>query len=66
MFIGVIFLLQNLSIVTTEDIQFTAVALIPLGLSVVVGNWIHHRVSQEKFLKIAYVLLLMSGLSAFI
>lgn len=60
------FVCQNLSIITTNEITFSLIALVPLIVSVIIGSWIHHRVTQEKFMKFSYIMLLLSGLSMFI
>jgi uncharacterized membrane protein YfcA len=60
-----IFVFQNWSAISIYEIKLTAISVIPLGIGVLIGSWIHHRISQKKFMKIAYVLLLISGMSVF-
>ena len=42
------------------------VCVIPVLVSTRLGNWLHRRISQKLFLKITYVLLLLSGLLAIV
>lgn len=65
-FLGGLFIFQNASLTTASDLKLTAVAMVPLIGGVLLGNWIHHRISQEKFIKITSVLLLISGVSVYI
>lgn len=64
--LGFVFIAQNASLTTGQDMKLAAFAMIPLAIGVVLGNMIHHKISQEKFIKITNVLLLLSGLSVFI
>lgn len=47
-------------------IILTLIALIPAVLGVFVGNKLHERISKELFMKLTYILLLISGLVIFI
>lgn len=38
--------------------------IVPVLLSTKIGNWLHQRISQPVFLRITYVLLLLSGILA--
>lgn len=42
------------------------VSIVPLALSILVGNVLYRRLNQEQFLKITYVLLIISGASLLI
>jgi hypothetical protein len=48
--------------VNSETLTLTAVSLIPLALAIYLGNILHHRIDQNAFMKITYVLLLASGM----
>lgn len=61
-----IFIFQNFSSITAYDFNLSMIALFPLLASLILGNLIHKKISQEKFMKVAYVLLLFSGISIFI
>lgn len=61
-----IFVFQNYTLITTRDLQLSALAMLPLLFSLVLGNIIHKKISQEKFMKVAYALLLVSGVSSFL
>lgn len=50
-------------LITTDMVWLTAWSVIPLVGAVIVGNWLHHRISQQWFLRITYVLLIIVGLS---
>jgi len=40
---------------------------IPLALvGFLIGNWLHHRINQEKFMKLVYIVLTFVGLNMFI
>ncbi|MDD4371726.1 MAG: sulfite exporter TauE/SafE family protein [Anaerostipes sp.] len=47
-------------------LALTGYSILPLFLAVILGNWIHKKINQKVFLKITYVLLLLSGFSIFI
>lgn len=51
---------------TKEVLILTGYSVIPLFLAVMLGNWIHKRINQKIFLKITYILLLLSGISIFL
>ena len=65
-FLCSIFVFQNHQMITTYDLQLSALTMLPLFVSLVLGNLIHKKISQEKFMKVAYVLLLFSGISSFL
>lgn len=65
-FLGCLFIVQNASLTTASNLKLTAIAMVPLIGGVFLGNWIHHKISQEKFMKITYVLLVISGVCVFI
>lgn len=61
-----LFVFQNLNSITVYDMKLTICAMVPLFVGVTVGNKLHSKVSQERFLKIAYVLVLISGVTLFL
>ncbi|AQU80850.1 sulfite exporter TauE/SafE family protein [Planococcus faecalis] len=61
--IGMIINQLRLGYVTSEVLTLTSIALIPLFFAIVIGNFFHKYIKQELFLKITYVLLLISGVS---
>lgn len=48
---------------TAQCLRAVGMSIVPLILSVIVGNMLYKRINQEQFLKITYVLLLISGAS---
>ena len=63
--LGIVFVLQNISdsIFNFSNVRLTAFCIVPVLLSFVVGNLIQKKISQEIFLKITYILLVVSGIS---
>lgn len=61
-----IFVFQNHASITAADLRLSAMTMVPLFFSLVLGNLIHKKISQDKFMKIAYFLLLISGISNFV
>ncbi|WP_058486537.1 sulfite exporter TauE/SafE family protein [Defluviitalea phaphyphila] len=61
-----IFVLQNWFFITTSEIKLTVFLFIPLAVGVILGNLIHKKISQEKFMKMANILVLISGVSVFL
>lgn len=49
-------------LVTPDVLWLTALSVVPLLLAIWVGNWIHRRISQAVFLKLAYGLIILSGI----
>lgn len=47
----------------TKSLTAAAVSIVPLVLSIFVGNILYKKINQQQFLKITYVLLLISGAS---
>lgn len=47
---------------TSHVTRMTLICLVPLAGSILLGNFIHNKINQEYFLKLTYVLLLLSGL----
>lgn len=47
---------------TKENLILIVVSMIPLLLSVKVGNYLYSRINQKMFMKITYVLLIISGI----
>ncbi len=50
----------------TSTIQLTLVSIIPLIAAIYLGNLLHRKIKQESFLKLTYVLLIISGVSIII
>lgn len=48
---------------TSEVINFTLIGMIPMIVATVFGGWLQKRINQHLFLRIVYVLLVLSGLS---
>lgn len=46
---------------TGGNIRLMLLALIPLAVSIVLGNWLHQKINQKVFMKLTYVLLIVSG-----
>lgn len=46
----------------TATILLTIICIFPLFFAVQLGTWLHNKVRQETFLKLTYILLLVSGL----
>lgn len=49
-----------------ENLLLIALCMVPLFLSVYVGNLLHNRINKKLFMRLTYVLLLASGLSILI
>lgn len=47
---------------TPHVVRMTAICIIPLVVSVWLGNKLHHKINQSVFLKMTYILLLLSGI----
>lgn len=47
----------------TQNIILIGLCIIPLILSVYIGNWLHNKINEVYFMKLTYVLLIASGLS---
>ena len=50
---------------TQENLHYVAIALIPVVLAVIFGEFLHRKINAGLFLKITYVLLFISGFSLF-
>lgn len=46
---------------TGANVRLMLLALIPLAFSVVLGNRLHQKINQKVFMKLTYVLLIVSG-----
>ncbi len=58
------FMLQNhisAGYFSYEAIKLVAICIPFLFIGVVIGTWLHHRMNQALFMKITYILLLLSG-----
>ena len=53
----------DIALWNAKNLLLIALCLIPMVISVRIGNWLHDRMNKELFLKLTYILLLMSGLS---
>ncbi|WP_216638972.1 sulfite exporter TauE/SafE family protein [Paenibacillus sp. FJAT-26967] len=49
--------------VNSDTIPLIGIALVPLALGIALGNRLHHRINQNHFLLVTYVLLFISGVS---
>lgn len=52
--------------VTVETLTLMLYAIGPLVLAIIIGNYLHKVVKQSHFLKISYILLLISGITLLI
>lgn len=64
--IGMIINQVRLGYVTPDILMLTSISLIPLIGAIAIGNFLHKYIKQEMFLKITYILLLISGVSLLI
>lgn len=48
------------------NLMLITFSVIPLVISVIVGNWLYKKINQQMFLKITYVLLLIAGIVVFL
>lgn len=46
---------------TPEVLGIGAVSLLPLALGILLGNWLHGKISQKLFMTICFLLLLING-----
>ena len=53
----------NIALWNAENMMLIGACIPLLVLSVWLGNWMHKRIGQEWFMKLTYVLLVLSGLS---
>lgn len=51
---------------TNENLILMLVSMVPLFISMKVGNILYDRLNQQNFLKITYILLIISGILVFI
>ncbi|MGG0667040.1 sulfite exporter TauE/SafE family protein [Lederbergia citrisecunda] len=49
-----------------ETIPLILLSIIPLVFAIAIGNRLHERINQKSFLKLTYILLLISGISLII
>jgi uncharacterized membrane protein YfcA len=47
--------------VTTQTLSTSALMLVPLALGIGAGEWVHHRLAEEKFRRVVAGLLLVAG-----
>lgn len=50
---------------TENNLKMLALSIVPLIIGMFIGNKLHHKMSQESFLKLSYILLLISGMALF-
>jgi len=48
-------------LITTGNVWLILIALLPLAAAMVIGNWLHRKIDQTMFMKLTYVLLIISG-----
>ncbi|MBQ2035174.1 MAG: hypothetical protein II218_04620, partial [Peptococcaceae bacterium] len=53
----------DLALWNTENMMLIGACIPLLVLSVWLGNWMHKKIGQDWFMKLTYVLLVLSGLS---
>lgn len=58
-----IFSHYQLGYYTPENVWITVISMIPLVISIWLGNMLYKKINQQTFLKITYVLLIISGLT---
>lgn len=46
---------------TPANMKLILMAAVPVAISMFVGNWLHKKINQEMFMKLTYVLLIISG-----
>lgn len=51
---------------TLHNLTAAAISILPLVLSIAVGNFLYRKIDQKQFLKITYILLVFSGVSLFV
>lgn len=52
--------------ITPHVLRLAGMCVIPVILALLAGNWLHHKIKQEKFVKLTYLLLIISGVSLII
>ena len=53
----------NQGFFTSENIKLLYLSILPFSLGMLIGNALHHKMSQASFLKISYILLSVSGIA---
>lgn len=53
----------NQGIFTSENLKLLYLSIPPFALGMIVGNILHHKISQATFLKLSYILLSISGVA---
>lgn len=53
----------NQGIFTSENLRLLYLSIPPFALGMIVGNILHHKMSQATFLKLSYILLSISGVA---
>lgn len=63
--LNTVILVQNIVLgkVTSMQITYTAIAIVPLAFGIIVGGILHNKLKQRTFMYISYILLLISGIS---
>ncbi|MVP00116.1 TSUP family transporter [Paenibacillus sp. N10] len=49
--------------VNSDTLPLILIALVPLALGIALGNRLHHKINQNHFLLVTYILLFISGVS---
>lgn len=52
--------------ITPHIMHLTVMSIIPVLLALVLGNYLHNKIKQEKFVHLTYLLLIISGLTLII
>lgn len=48
---------------TPDNITMLGLTILPLAIGMIIGNFLHHRISEKNFLTLSYGLLLLSGIA---
>lgn len=49
--------------ITPRILLLTGLCIVPVAIALLLGNYLHSRIKQEKFVKLTYILLVVSGVS---
>ena len=63
--LNTIILLQDIWFgrITFHTLRLTGMCMIPVILALVLGNYLHNKIKQERFVHLTYLLLIISGVS---
>lgn len=56
----------RVGMINDTNLRLIGLSIIPLIIAIVIGNWLQKRINQQVFLKLTYILLIVSGLSILI